>query len=563
MYRYIFTNVKHVIYSYLIFCAQILGAQSTDYPLNQRSYEIIDELDVKGKNSFFSTIKPISRKKTADALRAYQAEDNVIDQANTQYLRLESREYLDSVAPSKKSLWNKFYEYPSDFLSYSGESFDLHLNPVWLFGGGQERFQDETLFQNYRGIELRGTIDKKVAFYALINENQARYPGYVKNMTDSTLAIPYEGFWKQYQTTGVDFLRTQGYIDFNVTKHIGAQMGYGKHFVGDGIRSMILSDFGNNYPYLRVTADVWKIQYTNIFAQLVAQTSGGEFGLLGVAEFPQKFLSFHRLGIDITDNLNIGLFESVIFGEADSLGGSSFKAQYLNPVIFYLALEQQAGSSDNVIIGLDFKWNLWRTASLYGQLVIDEMVVSETLGSTGWWGSKQAFQLGAKYFDVFGIENFNAQAEYNAARPYTYAHDDYFTSYTHYNMPLAHPLGANFKELLFKASYQPFPKWKITGTLLSAQYGTDLDSASYGRNIQRSYNDRPESDYRGIKIGNGNTTDLLMLQGVVSYYWRHNTTVDLSVAYRSEKAQVIPNQQSTTIFGLTFRWNFPGRSYLF
>ncbi|MEQ8237663.1 MAG: hypothetical protein RIA69_00550 [Cyclobacteriaceae bacterium] len=555
--------MKYIIRFFLLVCGFFAVSQSTDYPLNQRAYEIIDELDVKGEKSFFSTVKPISRRKTANALNDFEFESNAADRANFEYLKLESREYLDSVKASKKPLWNKFYKYPSDLISYSGESFNLHLNPVLLFGGGQESFQDETLFQNYRGVELRGTIDEKVSFYTLINENQARYPGYVKNFTDSTLAIPYEGFWKQYETTGVDFLRTQGYIDFNVSKHIGAQVGYGKHFVGDGIRSMILSDFGNNYPYLRVTADVWKIQYTNIFAQLVAQTAGGEFGLLGVEEFPQKFLSFHRLGIDLTDNFNIGLFESVIFGRADSLGGSNIKAEYLNPVIFYLALEQQAGSSDNVIIGLDFKWNLWRTASLYGQLVIDEMVVSELLDRTGWWGSKQAFQLGAKYFDVLGIDNFNMQAEYNAARPYTYAHDDYFTSYTHYNTPLAHPLGANFKELLFKASYQPFSKWKVTGTFLAAQYGDDLDSASYGRNIQRSYNDRPVNDYRGISIGNGNTTDLLMFQGVLSYFWKHNTTLDITATYRSEKAQVIPAENSTTILGLTLRCNFPGRSYLF
>lgn len=555
--------MRNIIYALLILCAAFAQAQSTDYPLNQRSYEIIDELDVKGEKPLFSIIKPISRRKTAEHINNFSFENNKIDQANAEYLRLESREYLDSISSSKKPLWNKFYKYPSDLISYSGEYLDLHFNPVWLFGGGRETIQDETLFQNYRGVELRGTIDNKVSFYALVNENQARYADYIQNFTDSTLAVPYEGFWKQYQMTGVDFLRTQGYIDFNISKHIGAQMGYGKHFVGDGMRSMILSDFGNNYPYLRVTTDVWKIQYTNIFAQLVAQTNGGDFGLLGVAEFPQKFLSFHRLGIDITDNFNIGLFESVIFGSADSLGGAGFKAEYLNPVIFYLALEQQAGSSDNVIIGLDFKWNLWHTASLYGQLVIDEMVVSETFNNTGWWGSKQAFQIGAKYFDVFGLDNLNAQMEYNVARPYTYAHDDFFTNYTHYNMPLAHPLGANFKELLFKADYQPLPKWKVTGTILAAYYGDDLGPASYGRNIQRSYNDRPVSDYRGIEVGNGKKTDLLMVEGLVSYYWRHNMTIDLNAVYRSEKVQTIPSEQSTTILGLAFRWNFSARSYLF
>jgi hypothetical protein len=38
--------------------------------------------------------------------------------------------------------------------------------------------------------------------------------------------------------------------------------------------------------------------------------------------------------------------------------------------------------------------------------------------------------------------------EYNSARPYTDAHSSPVQSYTHYNQSHAHPLGANFSDLI-------------------------------------------------------------------------------------------------------------------
>ncbi|MEQ9229646.1 MAG: hypothetical protein RIF46_03120, partial [Cyclobacteriaceae bacterium] len=225
-------------------------------------------------------------------------------------------------------------------------------------------------------MELRARIDDRIAIYTMLSENQTVFPNYVNNYRDSIGAIPYEGFWKLFGDTGSDFFRAEGYVDVGVTDHVSIQMGYGRHFIGDGQRSLILSDFGNRYPYFRIETEVWRIKYTNIFAQMVGEAAFNGGGNFGSREFPQKFMTMHHLDINVLDNLNIGLFESVVFGEPDSLGGG-VKFQYLNPVIFYRALEQQDGSPDNVILGMDFNWKLWNRVQLYGQLVIDELQVKE------------------------------------------------------------------------------------------------------------------------------------------------------------------------------------------
>lgn len=550
--------MRYILLFFTFLNACYLAGQSTDIPLNSRAYPFLDELDVKSEDGFFTTVKPISRKYAATFSSEKQITD--ADKFDLRYLRLETREYHDSVKASDSPLFNTFFEYPSDFYAYNGEGLDLHVNPVVVLDAGNDSGTDDLIFENYRGLEMRGTVDQKVSFYTLLVENQARYPVYVQNVTDSTLGVPYEGFWKQYRETGVDFLRAQAYVDFDISKHIGAQFGYGKHFIGDGKRSLILSDFGNNYPYLRLNTRVWKIQYTNLFAQLIGETEGGSFGLLGIGSFTKKYLANHHLSIQVTPDFTIGLFESVVFGDSTE---STFQLDYLNPLIFYLALEQQDGSADNVLIGLDFKWNLWKSLSLYGQLAIDELVVSEAFSDRGWWGNKQGYQLGLKYFDFFGIQDFNTQIEFNRVRPYMYAHESNFKSYSHYNMALAHPLGANFREVLFSANYRLFPRLQLHGDLLMAQYGNDRDGLSYGRDILESYVPINRPHDFGNDLLQGDKTDLFIVQGKISYHLLHNAMVDFDVIWRKESSAMQNTDFNSSIVGLTFRWNFPSRSYLF
>lgn len=547
--RYTFSFLLALMVSYL-------AAQSTDIPLNSWAYGVLDEWDVKSETGIFTTVKPLSRRYVASKYSETSWVRNSADLFDKRYLLQETREYQDSVAQSIKPFWKVFYKYPSDALSYHEEDLDLHVNPVVVLGAGRDSQTDAPIFQNYRGLEMRGTIDNKISFYTLLTENQARYPEYVRQVTDSTLAVPYEGFWKQYNSTGVDFLRARAYIDFNVSKHLEVQFGYGKHFIGDGRRSLILSDYSNSYPYLRLNTRIWKFEYTNIFAILTGQLKGGSWGLNGTGAFPKKYFAMHHLSLNVTHNFTVGLFESVVFGDSTN----RMRVEYYNPIIFYRALEQQDGSSDNVLLGMDFKWNLWKQVSVYGQLLIDELVMSEVFSRSQWWGNKQGFQIGAKYYDAFGIPNLNLQAEINHVRPYVYSHESFYTSYSNYNLALAHPLGANFQEVLLSANYRPLPKWRLQADLLLAQYGNDLDSVSYGRDILKPYTERP-GDY-GIAMAQGNKTTLKMVQATVTYHLMNNMMVDLDAIWRDASSQN-GSGSNAKIVSMTLRWNFAARSYLF
>ncbi|MEP1096474.1 MAG: hypothetical protein ABJG78_15265 [Cyclobacteriaceae bacterium] len=530
-------------------------AQSADFPLEHAAYQILDNVDIRDEGSFYSTFKPYSRKSVYDFMGG---------EADS-YLGKEMKEFSMDSTKSKKPVLKKLFVYPEDFYYYHDKNLDLHVNPALQFSvGNSNEAGSGTLFVNSRGVEIRGTIDDKVAFYTYLSENQARYPQYVNAVRDSTLVVPYEGFWKQFSGSGVDFLRAQGYIDFGLSKSISAQLGYGKHFVGNGVRSLILSDYSNNYPYLRINTETRIFQYTNVFAEMIADVQGGTFGILGVGGFSKKYLAFHHLNMKIKPNLSIGLFESVMYG--DSTGG--LKLEYLNPIIFYRAIEQQNGSEDNAIVGLDFKWNIKNRVSLYGQLVIDELLIKEAFSGNGSWVNKQGIQFGAKYVDALGVSDLMFQGEINKVRPYTYAHEDGFTNYSHYNLALAHPLGANFTEYLGRATYRLSEKWNFEGVLMLAKYGDDIGGVNFGRDILKDYTmRRPDGNGGSLEFGNdhlqGNETDLAIAFLRTSYMWKHNLFIDVDATIRNEKNEDGTVDVSSAIFGLSFRWNVQSRRFLF
>ena len=218
------------------------------------------------------------------------------------------------------------------------------------------------------------------------------------------------------------------------------------------------------------------------------------------------------------------------------------------------------GSPDNAFFGLDFKWNIRKGISVYGQGMLDELIVGELTSGSGWWSNKYALQLGAKYINAFNIPQLDFQLEYNYARPFIYSHVSMFTNYAHYRQPLAHPLGANFKELVFLARYQPVPKMFVSGKIISAQYGRDPDGLNLGGDILKSYVN-PTNEF-GNETGQGVRHELTFADISISYMIRHNLFLDLKHVYRKLSIQNDVSQ-NTQFTSLGIRLNIHERDHSF
>lgn len=546
-----------------------LQAQSVNAPLDEAYYHWIDRYEVKSGKivpELFTTVKPYKRSAIVAMVDSLQLRENVFqskaDLYNLEYLRNDSWEWSRAAtADSRKPFLKSLYRKKSDFFNVEVPDFDLHVNPILYLGAGKDSRLNTSTFVNTRGVEIRGMVDRKIGFYTSLTENQAQLPLYATEFGGlyGYNIVPHQGFWKGFKTSGVDFFEARGYIDFNLSKSIWMQFGHDRTVIGNGFRSLIYSDFAPPSQFLRANVKVWKLNYLFQLNRMIAdnKSPNGQ-------RYPDKYMAFHHLSFNIGKKLNLGFFESVMFSPQDSVNGGTFELSYLNPVIFYRAIEQQNGSTDNVILGFDWKWLIMPRLSFYGQFVLDEFVLKEVTSGNGWWANKYAVQGGIKYIDVAGIANLDLQLEGNVARPFTFAHKNLFTNYTHFLQPIGHPQGANFYEIATVVRYQPIPRLSMTlkGSYLST--GRDNLSApvtNWGQDINKGYDSRQQEYNNKIAQGTDNTIIFSDLQ--LSYMLRHNFFIDLRQTWRSSQSPDPAFNHNTSLSTFAVRWNIAARNYDF
>ena len=154
----------------------------------------------------------------------------------------------------------------SNFISTRENDYYLALNPLFHFEIGKD---NNRRYINTRGFEVKGTIGSKLSFYSSFYENQMLLPDYINTFIENhSNVVPGVGIAKHTSLKDglIDLYYSSGYINYNINSFFDIQLGHGKNFIGDGYRTMFISDNAFNYPYLKVTTDVWKLKYINLFS---------------------------------------------------------------------------------------------------------------------------------------------------------------------------------------------------------------------------------------------------------------------------------------------------------
>ena len=569
--------IKSLLKLLIFICPVFATAQSTYLNQGAKDVHFVERLEIKQQtntNLNFSTLRPFNRKAIVrqaeflDSARMGYADStgldkykewtdldlSPIDEYNLHSFLMNNTEWVTGAREdfmSKKPFLKSFYKTKTNFIEVKNKDLFLAVNPVLQIHQAIEPGYDQTIFLNSRGVTVRGLIGKKIGFSALITDNQERGPQFFQQQVTKFKAVPGVGFYKPFKKTGVDYFDARGYITFAAVKnYIDVQFGYDKNFIGNGYRSLFLSDWGNSNLFLKLNTKIWKFNYQNLFMELMPQ-----FKKAGDTLLDRKYAAMHHLSMNVTKWLNIGLFEGVIFGRKNR-----FDFQYLNPVIFYRHIEGTVGSPDNAIAGLDFKANIVHRAQFYGQFLLDEFILSEIKNHPSSWVNKWGIQAGIKYIDAFGIRNLDVQVETNRVRPFTYSHKDTIANYTHYNQPLAHPLGANFQEFIAIINYQPATKWYINAKLIYYYQGLDSAGKNFGSNPFLPYTTRVRDN---VKIGAGSKGTCLNGLFQVSYEWKENLYFDVSFQYRNYKIANVAGQSNTSLVTAGIRLNMFKRDYDF
>ncbi len=340
----------------------------------------------------------------------------------------------------------------SNWIKATGKNSVFTVDPYLDATLGKSNRKDGLLKGLSAGIRTQAVFNNKFSFNLDIITNANQFPLYV----DSQITLRNDIVPGANKASHKNDRFLYSYLNFNATftpgKYFLISAGYGKQFIGDGYRSLLLSDNAFNYPYVRLQARLWKFTYNVLYNRYINKD-----WYMVDGESQPKYSTIHYLGINFSKRFQLGLFDNVTWLAKDTNFNRGFDVEYLNPLIFMRPLEFSIGSPDNAMVGLNFKYQLYKNGYLYGQIALDDINLKRSLDNHAQhYGNKYALQAGIWNKDIFGVPGLSYRFEWNGVRPYEYGHgvgDNISLNYTHYYQPLADPFGANFHEFISYFNY--------------------------------------------------------------------------------------------------------------
>ena len=464
-----------------------------------------------------------------------------------------------------------FYSW-SDLYSKNGSFFVV--NPILHTEFAPKNPFSSKYLNNTKGIELFGQFSKNLSFSTQLVESQFYFQRYITNYQDTFQVTPNVGYWNKNLFGYSDFFRARANIYANIVNsassktHVILSAGHDNQHIGNGYRSLLISNFSPASAYLKLNTRLGPFRYQNLYQELSATDKPSGSRLL-----PKKYLAMHRASIEFSkpnfikkdkslhqENwLELGLSELVL--QSRPTGGLDIN--YWNPIIFYRSIERDLGSPDNMLIMFDGKIRQKNTV-LYGQFLLDEFSFADLVqGNT--WRNKHGFQLGMYVKPNIPYPQFGSivfQAEINSVRPFTYSHSSMDANAVNYNQALAHPLESNFRELNFSIRYKPafIRGFLFTHTTFFAVKGFDYSTTgdNYGGDIRRDYRTRIAGE--NVNMLQGDVGNILHSKTQLFYELMPNMWTYVAAQFRTQTGH-LPIREYYVYLGL--RWNWYEEQQLF
>lgn len=520
----------------ILLCTGITKAQSVYLPQSYQFYQKFNGQVYSKSNKLHTSLRPFLIDSSLQG--RYDEVMNVgVDSTRRNFLlRKIFNEHLIDVKA-------KDYTFYADFLTENifGKDFKDKSNTPATFQPLGAIIKTKVGL-NTRGFQAGGTIGSKFSFYTSGYENQGVFASYYNDYINSTGFVPGQGYDRSFGKLQKDYSYVTAILSYTPSKYLNVTLGQDKTFIGDGYRSLLLSDYAAPYPLLRVTANLGPVQYMMMWTYM-QDLKAPKFDTFGSNR--RKYALFHYFDWNATNNLSLGFFNAVITPEANDEGvRHGFDINYINPLFF-----TGGGSSttpDNVLLGFTGKYKVFDKSALYAQLVLDKQTAATSSTNTS------GYQVGIRGGDVAGVKNLSYLFEYNTVKPYTYSSSQPIAGYTFYGQPLGDPLGANFREVIGLLNYTA-GRFDFQGQVNYAKYGLDATGENNGKDVNKPYAvTAPTSN-----VGQGLATKLYYAEGTISFLInpKYNLRFELGGLYRTEKNTLGKKETSLLTFGLrsTFR----------
>lgn len=397
------------------------AAQQSDVPL-QRDFYIDVERNASHLDARIQTgLKPIMESRA--------------DLTNVMGHRVDSTKYY---WPGLEKLFSEHLIIVDD-----GE-VHITIDPLFRFELGKD-YGDLTLFGdtnnpyvNARGVRIQADLGPKFSVQTMLHEVQAIVPQYLFATARDLGVMPGEGRVKLRDNRSIDYGWAQGHVSYSPSDWFNVQFGHGRHFVGHGYRSVLLSDHAPPAPFLKfnLMSRSGRVQYSTWHTKLtqgLRQEDRLPTGNSAESLFYWRRARFNHIGL-LLGRFELGLFESTIYRNIDGGRVRPLDLIELVPVFGVNTLVNGFDGPYKTTVGMDLRVKVLDKVYVYGQFGTDRPD-----------RDRYAWQAGLRIFDLVR-RDIHLQVEYNAAQPFMYQFGTPRLAYMHGGLPLAHPLGSYFNE---------------------------------------------------------------------------------------------------------------------
>ncbi len=454
--------------------------------------------------------------------------------------------------------FSPLYRNGTDFYSVEHGPLRLQINPkLYLSGGGvsEEGLMDgdprSFIYQNTRAVRVSGRLGSNFFYHAQLEENQRIEPMLARERTRHRLPLAY-----QRDSTLFDYVISQaafGYQD----QHVEVRLARDRHRWGPARNALYYSNHAPPHTSLQARAEVWRLSFTAHYAVMDDDALPPPSHL---AFRPVKYGAFHRLGINLPGRVSLGIYEGIILAlqPGDERLGNYIR--FLNPLLFFNAVDRESNSPGNVLVGMDAHWVPTRGLTVYGQFILDDFEAGRLFTDGGYWKNTWGLLAGVHTVDL-GVDGLEVRAETARIRPYVYANVTGSLAHTHRLGQLGSPAGPNSQTTSLDINYRPTSRISTSLRTFLLHRGRSTDGLNYGEDPFVAYNENRVSDDEVFTL-QGIRQTRRFAEGRIGYEFLPSMWLDGVLRYESfDDAE--DGFSRATSFLIQLRWGMPAQHPLF
>lgn len=411
------------------------------------------------------------------------------------------------------------------FINIIGESEAI------IFNDKKKNEKYSALLLNTGG-EIRGTLLNKFGFQLRAAN------GKVFNDKAAALALTELKYnFKLNEKAEESFFdETEGYLtaDFSLVKF---KIGRDRLNIGYGIKNSLL---GSEYPlfdYLGMNLNYKFFNYSFFHGKLLGEQKSRYSSAGFETIISDKYLAYHRIGFNLSDDFDIGFGEMVVYGDRP------VDFSYLNPFTFYKTIEHSNRDRDNALLFFDANNNSIKGMKFYLTFLIDDINFSKI--GTGWWGNQTMLDAGFSSDILYNHLPLTFGAQYVRVEPYTFTHRFARNNFTNYSYSIT-PFQPNSENIMASVDYNFSSSISATADFQYTIHGAN-NSENYGGDILKG---RRNFDSEIVNFLDGDLEYSRKMSLSLSYEPFNQLLIFLNLKYVNESLKNIRKEELQAFGGI-------------